>query len=129
MHINSMVNFSHINLEDYTNDELRYIVAIYTRRKMKQKIRTERWKEKQQEKQEKEEKEEKPIKHETKYAKEYYHNNKEKLREYRRQYYRDHYAKNAPLDVIQTRKETNDKKKTTVAKTVYPKGDFTLHFV
>jgi hypothetical protein len=93
---------------------------------MRQKERTNRWKERQPKE---EEVKEKPIKVESKYAKQYYHDNKDKLRQYRRQYYREHYAKNIPLDVVLRVAKDADKKKPVVEKTVYPKGDFTLHFV
>jgi hypothetical protein len=126
LRVNTLVDTSNINLANYTENEIKYIIAIYLRRKMRQKERTNRWKERQPKE---EEVKEKPIKVESKYAKQYYHDNKDKLRQYRRQYYREHYAKNIPLDVVLRVAKDADKKKPVVEKTVYPKGDFTLHFV
>jgi len=122
LRVNTLVDTSNVDLANYSENEIKYIIAIYLRRKMRQKERTNRWKERQPK-----ETVEKPMKVESKYAKQYYHDNRDKLREYRRQYYREHYAKNAPLDVV--RSVAKDDKKKPVEKTVYPKGDFTLHFV
>ena len=123
LRINTLVDISNVDLANYSENEIKYIIAIYQRRKLRQKERTNRWKDRQPK-----DTVEKPIKVESKYAKQYYHDNKDKLREYRRQYYREHYAKNIPLDVV-LRVAKNPDKKPVVEKTVYPKGDFTLHFV